>query len=34
MSRSTFSRGEEETSVIHDSITDLWVVPETNLIVT
>jgi len=34
ISRRTVSRGEEETCVIHDSITDLWVVPETSLIVT
>jgi len=35
-SRRTISGGEEETGVtrIHDSITDLWVVPETSLIVT
>jgi len=35
-SRRTVSRGEEETCVIHDSITDwdLWVLPETSLIVT
>jgi len=25
----TVSGGEEETLVIHDSITDVWVVPET-----
>jgi len=33
-SRRTISGGEEETCVIHDSITDLWVVPETSLVVT
>jgi len=34
ISRRTVSRGKEETCVIHDSITDLRVVPETSLIVT
>jgi len=29
LSRPTVSGGEEETRVIHDSITDLWFVPET-----
>jgi len=34
ISRRAVSRGEEETCVIHDSITDLRVDPETSLIVT
>ena len=34
ISRRTVSREEEETRVIHHSITDLWVVPEISLIVT
>jgi len=34
ISHRTVSRGEEETCVIHHSITDLWVVPEPSLIVT
>ena len=34
ISRRTVSCGEEKTYVIHDSITDRWVVPETSLIVT
>ena len=33
-SRRTISGGEEETCVIHDSITDLWIVSKTSLIVT
>jgi len=33
-SHRTITGGEEDTFVMHDSITDLWVVPDTTLTVT
>ena len=33
-SRQTISGASEETCVLHDSITDIWVIPETSLTVT